>query len=89
MLEDYLNKYVRPVMKRHIKIYLTKKEKMALESFIYNIGYGAFKKSKALVYLNQGDWTMVRLEMLKWKYVKGKYSLGLYRRRLTEISYLR
>lgn len=48
LLINHLNKYVIPVIKKHVKVPLSQNEFDALSSLIYNIGDSAFIKSKLL-----------------------------------------
>lgn len=81
-LNDYLNKNVR------IKIAdlkLTRNQQDALESLLYNIGWGAFSKSKCYKAIKAKDWETV---FKNWDWVKGnrKFLLGLAKRRAEEMN---
>lgn len=59
----------------------------ALTLFAFNVGVGAFcSSSSVLKPLNQGRYEDARNGMYKWVYVNGKYSKGLYNRRVKEAA---
>jgi lysozyme len=88
LLLNHINKYVVPVIKKYVKVPLTQNEFDALSSLIYNIGDGAFIKSKLLSDgINKRD----RKAILKhWDWLKayGKETpvMGLVKRREKEKS---
>ena len=71
-----------------IKVRITQGQFDALCSLVYNWGIGAFSRSKALRFINQGKFNEAALELFgKEKGVvkiKGVFSQGLYNRRLLE-----
>ena len=82
LLIDYLNKHVRP----HLEdLSLNESQKAALESLIYNIGWGAFSKSKCYKAIKEKDWETV---FKNWDWLKGndKFLLGLAKRRAEELA---
>ena len=58
---------------------------IALESLIYNIGWGAFSKSKCWDAIKQRDWTTA-IKNWDWYSANGKPLLGLIKRRAEEIG---
>ena len=56
----------------------------ALVSFTYNVGYGAFKSSTLLKYVNKKQFTKASKEFKKWNKCGGKVLNGLVKRRLLE-----
>lgn len=57
----------------------------ALTLFAYNVGVPSFCKSNTVLKpLNQGKYEEAAKGMYKWVYVDGKYSKGLYNRRMKE-----
>lgn len=58
--------------------------KMALASFVYNVGQGAFLRSTLLRRLNNGDGASACSELDRWVYADGKRLRGLVRRRAAE-----
>lgn len=69
-----------------VKVPLTPYQYDAFTLFTYNVGVGAFCKSKSvLAPLNKGDYSAACAGMLKWSYVNGnQFSQGLYNRRQYE-----
>jgi lysozyme len=65
---------------------LTDNQRAALESFVYNVGAGAFRKSTLLRKLNAGDYPGVAAEFERWVHASGhKEPLpGLVKRRAAE-----
>ncbi len=56
----------------------------ALVSLEFNIGYGNFKNSTLLKFLNQGKYTLASNQFDRWIYSKGKVLQGLVKRRKEE-----
>lgn len=56
----------------------------ALVSLCYNIGSSAFSSSTLVRKLREGNFMEAADEFLRWKFVKGKISKGLYYRRVKE-----
>lgn len=56
----------------------------ALVSFVFNVGYGAFRASTLLEYINMGKFTQAALEFAKWNKAGGKVLEGLTKRRKDE-----
>ncbi len=81
---------------KHVKVSLTENEKVALTSFIYNVGEPRFLSSSVFTKINQGDRKGAADAMLLYnkvttkKEVNGKiisvkvFSQGLYNRRIKE-----
>ncbi len=56
----------------------------ALCSFVYNVGFGAFRSSTMLKLINEGKFELAADEFLKWVYVGNKKIAGLVARRTSE-----
>ena len=69
---------------KNVTVPLNDNEKVALTSFIYNVGQGAFKSSTLLKKLNEGDKEGAANEFSKWVYQKGEKLNGLVDRRKKE-----
>ena len=69
---------------KEVKVPLTDNQKVALSSFIYNIGGAAFKNSTMLKKLNNNDFKGAANEFDKWIYDNGKKVKGLINRRKKE-----
>lgn len=67
-----------------VSVPLTDKMRAALVSFVFNVGKGAFAKSKLLKKLNAGDYSGAANEFLAWNIANGKRLKGLLRRRVEE-----
>ena len=80
-LIDYLNKNVRPKL---APLKLKQCQQAALESLIYNIGYGAFSRSKCYKALQSKDWATFVKEY-DWFKGGGKVLPGLLKRRTEEL----
>ena len=85
--KDFEN-HIAPL--KDIKTPLTKNQQIALSSFIYNFGVGAFNKSELRKKIEAGDIKGAANEFDKWVYVKNKntgkkeVSQGLVNRRKRE-----
>lgn len=82
LLNDYLIKNVRPKI---ADLRLKPNQQEALESLIYNIGWGAFSKSSCYKAIKNKDWESV---FKNWDWIKGggKFLLGLAKRRAEELD---
>lgn len=60
----------------------------AIESFIYNVGPGAYRKSTLRKRVDAGDWEGAAAEMRRWVYAGGKMLPGLVTRREIEAQWL-
>lgn len=69
---------------RNVLIEITKEERAAYTSFVFNVGEGAFRKSTMLKKLNSGDRIGACNELSKWVYAGGKKLNGLVKRREAE-----
>ncbi len=79
--ERQIKRLVRP----EIQAILTPGQWVALISFVFNLGSGAFQASTLRQKLNRGDdKEEVANEFPRWAYSKGKFIRGLYLRRLEE-----
>jgi len=68
-----------------VKVPVTDNQLLALASFTYNVGEGAFASSTLLKRLNAGEnKANVATEFDKWVYAGGKVSDGLKNRRNAE-----
>ena len=81
LLEDYLIKNIR---KNLVGLSLNDGQMAALESLIYNIGWGAFSKSKCYKALKEKDWETF-YNQYDWVKGGGKFLLGLAKRRAEEL----
>lgn len=69
---------------RLVKVDLTDHQKIALYSFIYNVGQGAFAKSTMLKLINQGQFCAAAAQFPRWNKAGGKVLNGLTKRRVAE-----
>lgn len=74
------------VIHQYVKVILTDEQKIAVSSFIYNVGRSAFINSTLLKELNNGNYNKVEKEFTKWIYSNGKKLNGLINRRNIEIE---
>ena len=81
--EDF-KEHIKPL--NEVKVPLSDNEKIALASFIYNVGPSAFKTSTLLKKLNAGDKKGAAQEFKKWIYDNGKIQKGLVNRRNREMN---
>lgn len=72
------------VVSETVRVPLTEHERAALDSFIYNVGEGAFKASTLLRKLNAGDHHGAADEFTRWDKAGGHVLAGLVRRRAAE-----
>lgn len=79
---DDFKEHIKPL--NNVKVPLSENEKIALASFIYNVGPNAFKNSTLLKKLNNGDKKGAAQEFDKWIYDNGKIQNGLVNRRKNE-----
>ena len=68
----------------NVKVKLNDNQFAALVSFTFNVGINAFKKSKLLKKLNNGNFDAVPTELMKWNKAGGKKLQGLVNRRRAE-----
>ena len=59
---------LRGVLRKH-GVEVTTYQKVALVSFMYNVGYGAFRRSNLLRYLKSNDFDKAADDFLKWVHV--------------------
>ncbi len=83
LLHDDLTK-VRRAVDPMIKVPIDDNTRVAIYSFVYNVGPGAFSRSTMLRKLNAGDIAGACDEMKRWTYAGGKQWQGLINRRETE-----
>lgn len=81
LLTDYLIKNVKPKLE---PLNLNASQTAALESLIYNIGWGAFSKSKCYKALQEKNWPIF-IKEYDWFSGGGKFLLGLAKRRTEEL----
>ena len=74
------------VVIRYCKIYLNKKQRAALASFVYNLGSGAFRASTLRRKINAGDFDDVPYQMSRWNKAGGRVLRGLTSRRAAEVE---
>lgn len=67
-----------------VKVPITQSMFNALVSFTYNVGYGAFKNSTLLKYVNKCKFNKASKEFKKWNKCGGKVLKGLVKRRMLE-----
>ena len=77
-------KYFENCVSSCLKVKVTQSMFNALVSFCYNIGFGAFKNSSLLKYVNKKQFTKASNEFKKWNKCGGKVLNGLVKRRLLE-----
>lgn len=82
--DGYLISYVSKNISPYIKdLKLTDSQRIALESLIYNIGWGAFSKSKCYKAIKEKDWGTA-YKNWDWITANGKVLNGLIKRREEE-----
>ena len=82
--DGYLLSYVSKNITPYIKdLKLTDNQRIALESLIYNIGWGAFSKSKCYKAIKDKDWG-TGYKNWDWITANGKVLNGLIKRREEE-----
>lgn len=69
---------------KNVNVPLTANQRIALQSFIFNLGCGAFKGSTLLKLLNAGEYEKAAEQFPRWQNAAGKPIPGLLRRRLAE-----
>jgi lysozyme len=70
-----------------IEAKLSQNQKSALISFLYNVGYGNFKKSKLLRMINTNpNDPRIQREFMYFTTSKGRVLKGLERRRIEELK---
>lgn len=79
--EDFIY-HIAPL--KYVIVPLSNNQKIALSSFIFNVGANAFKKSTLLKKLNAGDILGAANEFDKWVYTGKKINKGLMNRRRCE-----
>ena len=77
-------KYFETSVNSCLKIKVTQSMFNALVSFTYNVGFGAFKSSTLLKYVNKKQFTKASKEFKKWNKCGAKVLNGLVKRRLLE-----
>jgi lysozyme len=84
-LKEDIKYRIEIVQKATKKVYTTKNMKVALTSFVYNVGETAFKESTLLKLLKKGYYLRSANQLLRWKYGDNKRVLpGLVVRRKKE-----
>jgi len=74
-------KHAEDGVKVLVEVPLTRYQFDALVSFVFNVGWGNFKRSTLLKKLNSGDYAAVPTELKKWRKAGGKVLAGLVKRR--------
>ena len=77
-------KYFETSVNSCLEVKVTQSMFNALVSFTYNVGFGAFKNSTLLKYVNKKQFTKASNEFKKWNKCGGKVLNGLVKRRLLE-----
>ena len=67
-----------------VKVPLNQNQFDALVSFEYNVGYGAFKNSTMLKFINVSHFPLASGQFDRWVYAGGKVLQGLVNRRKAE-----
>tara|TARA_Y100000296_G_C5147940_1_gene244787 strand:- start:209 stop:652 length:444 start_codon:yes stop_codon:yes gene_type:complete len=67
-----------------VRVPLTRNQRSALISFIYNVGSGNFQRSTMRMKLNRQDYTGAVNEFWKWRRAGGRILRGLVLRRESE-----
>ena len=84
LIQDILK--IQQAVNRLVKVPLKKRQNIALIIFIFNVGAGAFQRSTLRQKINSEEHELVREEMMKWVFAKGKRNQGLVRRREFEAN---
>ncbi len=71
-------------IKTLVKVPLNDNQLAALESFVYNLGIGAFAKSTLLKLLNKGEYADAAVQFGFWVHAGSKILPGLVKRREAE-----
>ena len=77
-------KYFETSVNSCLKVKVTQSMFNASVSFTYNVGFGAFKNSSLLKYVNKKQFKKASNEFKKWNKCGGKVLKGLVKRRLLE-----
>ena len=77
-------KYFENCVNSSVNVKVTQSMFNALVSFTYNVGFGNFKKSTLLKYINKKQFRKASNEFKKWNKCGGKVLKGLVRRRILE-----
>lgn len=77
-------KYFETSVNSCLKVKVTQSMFNALVSFTYNVGFGAFKNSTLLKYVNKKQFKKASKEFKKWNKCGGKVLKGLIKRRMLE-----
>jgi lysozyme len=80
--EDMFHAY--SVVDRLVTVPLTRQQRDALCSFVFNVGGEALRKSTLLKLLNQGKYKEAADQLLRWNKASGKVMTGLTTRRKEE-----
>jgi len=81
-LEDL--KTADTAVSRLVTVDITDMQRVALWSFIYNVGSGNFASSTMLKLINTGKHCAAAKQFLRWDKAKGKVLRGLIKRRIAE-----
>lgn len=79
LAEDMAEAYA--VVDKAVTVPLTRQQRGALCSFVFNVGAGAFQKSTLLKLLNQGKYAEAAAQFQRWTFASGKSMRGLAIRR--------
>lgn len=83
LLQLYVQKFER-VINAHVTVKLNQNQFDALVDFTYNVGPGNFLSSTLLTILNQGNYSGVPAQFMRWNKTNGTPNAGLTRRRQVE-----
>lgn len=83
MLQARIPDYYAAAM-HHVKVEMPITMQVAVTSFVYNVGEGAFRRSTMLRLINEGRLHEACEQLERWSYVGQMWVRGLYRRRKAE-----
>lgn len=75
---------IKKFLNEEIQIKLSREQKAALISLVFNIGIPAFQKSTLLKSIKTGNFKSAENQFTQWSYIKKKHSRGLAIRRKME-----
>lgn len=89
LLKNDIQNFFIPIVKKIVKVPLNQNEFDTLISFTYNLGATNLANSTLLKYLNNNQREEASLQFGLWRNVGGKYSQGLFKRRISEMLIFR
>ena len=75
---------IKKFLDDEIQIKLSREQKAALISLVYNIGIPQFSRSALLKSIKSGNFKSAENQFMQWSYIKKKHSRGLAKRRQME-----